>query len=299
MNLNFNKGQSMKKILNLVAIASIISSCAMIQKMACNSGSAKSAGSKDASNGVLDGKAAAASFCDGAEYSSSQYSADYQMGFDERKNQMCQAGEMAKLAKADGLNGVNKADVLKKYRTCESMNNYKSLISTYEKAYHDGMCSDERAKKLGVEEGQKLIDSNKNIHFVDCKTNERSLILSYENSYQQAYKNALLAKEKEFQNTTGTTVFNVQNNNLTAICNISNDKSFMKVTVTNNSPNKFLLQGSWNYQYFDKSFNKITDDSSSEALLLTSKTTKSFTKMTLPKDANFCRAEFVNNEIVK
>ena len=70
------------------------------------------------------------------------------------------------------------------------------------------------------------------------------------------------------------------------------DQSLVQVTVNNPNPSQILVQGQWNYQYYDKDFAKIADDSASDAVLLSAQSKKSFTKITLPRNASFCRAEF-------
>ena len=54
-----------------------------------------------------------------------------------------------------------------------------------------------------------------------------------------------------------------------------------------------LIQGNWKVIYYNGDFAKITEDKTTEAVLITGNNRKSFQKLTLPRDATFCRAEYV------
>ena len=97
----------------------------------------------------------------------------------------------------------------------------------------------------------------------------------------------------EFINTKSTASFSVNQNSLSSICKINADKSAAIVEVANKTPSEILLQGDWRFEYYNQNFEKITEDNYREAILINGNNSKQFNKMTLPKDANFCRAEFI------
>jgi len=268
------------------------SSCALVQKLTCNSGTARNQGMQDASKGFTNQPGLeSAKSCEGAEYNPKQYASDYQAGYEEQKNQMCQVNEVTKVANQDGLNAVSKDEAKKKYSTCQKNANYKSLMLAYDKSYQERFCSDERSKKIAQTDGAALAQMQAPTVFAGC-SNTSSLMKTYNLEYQAARKIALKNKEDEFIKNTGTTNFVYNQKSLSSICNINADQSQVTVTVNNPTADKILLQGNWNYHYFDKTFNKLTQDSGQEAVLLTPQSAKSFSKMTLPRDARFCRAEF-------
>lgn len=286
----------MKVLMVLRAVLLIVvfstSSCALVQKLTCNSGTARSQGQHDAAKGLINQPGLeSAKSCEGAEYNPKQYASDYQAGYEEQKNQMCQLNEVAKMAAQDGLSAANKDEAKKKYSTCQKNVNYKSLMSAYEKSYQERFCSDERSQKIAQVDGSSLAQAQNQNVFSGC-SNASSLMKTYNLEYQTARKVALKNKEDEFIKNTGTTSFVYNQKSLSSICNINADQSQVTVTVNNPTADKILLQGNWNYQYFDKSFNKLTQDSGQEAVLLTPQSAKSFSKMTLPRDARYCRAEF-------
>jgi hypothetical protein len=100
-------------------------------------------------------------------------------------------------------------------------------------------------------------------------------------------------KAAEFQRYTATASFLYLNRSYTSVCAISSDRSFVQVDVENRYPEQVLLRGNWRVQYYNNDFAKITEDRTLEAVLITGHNKKSFQKMTLPRDAAFCRAEYV------
>jgi hypothetical protein len=74
---------------------------------------------------------------------------------------------------------------------------------------------------------------------------------------------------------------------------VAGDRSFVQIDVDNAYPEQVLIQGNWKVIYYNNDFAKITEDKTTEAVLITGNNRKSFQKLTLPRDATFCRAEFV------
>lgn len=97
----------------------------------------------------------------------------------------------------------------------------------------------------------------------------------------------------EFRQNVATAAFNFQLRNYTSSCNIAGDQSYVQVEVENRYPEQVLIQGNWKVIYYNNDFAKITEDRTTEALLVTGQNRKTFQKMTLPRNAAFCRAEYV------
>lgn len=104
------------------------------------------------------------------------------------------------------------------------------------------------------------------------------------------------AKMDEFMKNTATASIFYNGKLLTSRCAVANDRNFVQVDVENPTPEQILLQGNWKMVYYNADFGKITEDRTMEAVLLTANNKKSFQKMTLPRDASFCRAEFIGNQ---
>ena len=285
----------MKMVFNvsiLVSILMLTGSCAMIQKLTCNANNAKSQGARDATSGSINMPGLnSGNSCEG-EYTGSQFQADYRQGFEEKKNQICQMSEVTKIAQ-DGVNaGLTKADVEKKIGACVTMSSYTSLKNNLERTYMNGFCSNQRAEAMGSKHGADMANKSFEQSFAGCEAKFASLKPAYDQAYAKASTQALKNKQDLFVKSTGTSNFMLDQKNLSASCMIPADQTFVKVTVNNPNPSQTLVQGQWNYQYFDKDFAKIADDSGSDAVLLSPQSNKSFTKMTLPRNASFCRAEF-------
>jgi len=276
----------------LVSLLMTLESCAMIQKLTCNANNAKSQGARDATSGSINMPGLnSGNSCEG-EYTSSNFQADYRQGFEEKKNQICQMGEVTKIAQ-DGVNaGLSKADVEKKIGACVTMSSYSSLKNNLERTYMNGFCSNQRAETMGAKHGADMANKSFEQAFAGCEVKWSSLKPAYESAYAKASTQALKNKQDLFVKSTGTSSFVLDQKNLSASCMIPADQSRVQVTVMNPNPSQTLVQGQWNYQYFDKDFAKIADDSGVDAVLLSPQSNKSFTKMTLPRNASFCRAEF-------
>lgn len=284
------------KISVLVSALMMTGSCAMIQKLTCNSNAAKNQGAQDAANGNINMPGLkSADSCEGAEFSKSQYQADYRAGYEEKKNQICQAGEIVKLTQTSVEAGMSKSDVEKKIGACMTMSSYTSLKNTMENTFKNAFCSNGRAEKIGNKHGSELSGRAFEANFAGCEAKWSSLRPVYEQAYSKAETQTHKAKQDLFVQNTGTSAFTLDQKNLTAVCKIPADQSHVTVTVNNPNTSQTLVQGQWNYQYFDKNFEKIADDSGIDAVLLSPKSNKSFTKMTLPRNASFCRAEFAGN----
>ncbi|AZZ36690.1 hypothetical protein CIK05_07775 [Bdellovibrio sp. qaytius] len=285
----------MKKTFNVSILVSILiatSSCAMIQKLTCNANTAKSTGARDATSGSINMPGLnSGNSCEG-EYTNTQYQADYRQGFEEKKNQICQVSEITKMTQVSVDAGLTKADVEKKMGACVTMSSYSSLKSTMERTYMAGFCSTTRAESMGYKHGSDLANKAFEQNFAGCEAKWSSLKSAYDQAYNKASTQAHKNKQDLFVKSTGTSTFMLDQKNLSASCQIPADQSLVQVTVNNPNPSQTLVQGQWNYQYFDKDFAKIADDSGVDAVLLSPQSNKSFTKMTLPRNASFCRAEF-------
>lgn len=281
------------KVSLLLSALLMTGSCAMIQKLACNSKSAKNQGTNDAANGNINMPGLkSADSCEGAEYTKSQYQADYRQGYEEKKNQICQSGEIVKMTQTSVEAGMSKTDIEKKMGACMSMSSYTSLKNTMENTFKNNFCSSARAEKIGNKHGSELTGRSFEANFAGCEAKWGSLKPVYEQAYNKAETQAHKTKQDLFVQNTGTSTFVLDQKNLSATCRIPADQSQVMVTVNNPNASQTLVQGQWNYQYFDKNFAKIADDSGMDAVLLSPKSNKSFTKMTLPRNASFCRAEF-------
>lgn len=281
------------KISLLVSALVTTGSCAMLQKLTCNATSAKNQGAADAANGQINMPGLkTANSCEGAEYSPAQYQADYRAGFDEKKNQICQTSEIIKMTQTAVEAGQSKAEVEKKMGACMTMSSFASLKNTMENTYKTSFCSVPRAEQIGNKHGTELSGRAFETHFAGCEAKWSALRPAYEQAYAKAETQAHKQKQDLFVQNTGTSTFMLDQKNLSATCRIPADQTHVTVTVNNPNPAQMLVQGQWNYQYFDKNFAKIADDSGMDAVLLSPQSNKSFTKMTLPRNASFCRAEF-------
>lgn len=280
------------KVSILVSALMLTGSCAMIQKLTCNANNAKSSGARDATNGSINMPGLkSGDSCEG-EYTGSQFQADYRQGFEEKKNQICKMDEVTKLTQAGVDSGLTKTEVEKKIGACVTMSSYASLKNNMERVYMNGFCSAARAEKIGNKHGSDLAEKSFEQNFAGCEAKWSMLKPAYEQAYNKASVQAHKNKQDLFVKNTGTSTFVLDQKNLSASCIIPVDQSMVKVTVNNPNPSQTLVQGQWNYQYFDKDFAKIADDSGVDAVLLSPQSNKSFTKMTLPRNASFCRAEF-------
>lgn len=285
--------KALLKVSFLLSFISFTGSCAMIQKLTCNSNNASHQGAQDAMNGNanMPGLRGGDS-CEEAEYSKSQFQADYRKGYEAKKNEICVPAEVVKITQTNVEAGMSKTDVEKKIGACVGLSAYNSLKSTLDRTFTETFCSTRRAEKIGNQHGLELASRNFDTHFSGCEAKWGILKPTYEQAFVKAEKQAHKNKQDLFVKNTGTSQFTLDQKNLTATCVIPVDQTHVTVTVSNPNASQTLVQGQWNYQYYDKDFIKIADDSGVDAVLLSPQSNKSFTKMTLPRNANFCRAEF-------
>ena len=272
-----------------------LSSCSYLQKLSCNSDTAKKKGEVDAAMGLADQPGIkSASSCEGGEYNVAQYQADYKIGFDLKKTQMCQVSTASAFGKEDGTNGDLSRAQLGKLQFCKGNNQFTKIQEAYNADYTAAFCSDARAIKLGSSEGSNSSSATFDTGFATCSARaKKNLKLAYSKSYQEAQVAAKKKKVEEFLSTRAVANFSVNKNAMSSQCTINADHSAAIVEVTNSSPSEMLLKGDWKFEYFNEKFEKITEDNHREALLISSNNKKQFNKMTLPKNADYCRAEFL------
>jgi hypothetical protein len=266
-----------------------------LQKLSCNSDSAKKKGELDAAMGLANQPGLqSANSCEGAEYKVAQYQADYKIGFDLKKSQMCQVSTATTFGKEDGTSGDMAKTQLAKLQFCKGSNQFAKIEDSYNKEYTTAFCSEARAVKLGTSEGTTSATETFDNGFSVCSAKSKN---SLKTAYTKSYKDAQAAAKKkqidDFISTKSVANFSVNKNALSSQCKINNDRSAAIVEVSNNSPSEMLLKGDWKFEYYNDKFEKITEDNYREALLINSNNKKQFNKMTLPKNADFCRAEFL------
>ncbi len=286
------------KLRHVMASAFILvslSSCSYLQKLTCNTDSAKKKGEMDATMGLADQPGMkTASSCEGAEYTIAQYQTDYKVGFEAKKSQMCTPATAATFGKEDGTNGDPTKVQMSKLQFCKGTKEFAKIESNYNAEYTTAFCSDARASKLGMTEGTSSAKETFDTGFASCSVKmQKSLRTAYSKSYSDAQVTARKKAIDDFISTRAVANFQVNQNSLSSQCKISADKSAAVVEVSNKSPSEMLLKGDWKFEYFNEKFEKITEDNYREALLITSNNKKQFNKMTLPKNADFCRAEFM------
>lgn len=272
-----------------------LSSCSYLQKLTCNTDSAKKKGEMDAAMGLGDQPGMkAASSCEGAEYTVAQYQTDYKVGFDLKKSQMCTPATSATFGKEDGTNGDAAKTQMNKLQFCKGMKEFAKIENSYNTEYTAAFCSDARATKLGTTEGATSAKETFDSAFSTCSAKTmKTLKTAYSKSYSDAQAAARKKQIDDFLNTRAVANFQVGASPLSSQCRINADKSAAVVEVSNKSPGQMLLNGDWKFEYYNEKFEKITEDNYREALLITSNNKKQFNKMTLPKNADFCRAEFI------
>jgi hypothetical protein len=273
----------------------------MIKKLTCNSGNAKNAGAADALNGRTNRPGYnSANSCEGAEYSMQSYQADYNSAYNAKKAEMCQAEFMSQQGTSDANNSITHTAGFEKLKTCGSHAQFAQLKKAYNDNYYRAYCSTTRADKVGETIGQTLKPFDFETQFQGCTSNQLITLKPVASTaYQRAFKAAQIAKTEQFQKTTGTAPFVIEKMKFTSTCSINADKSVVNVQVNNPNPRQFLIQGDWRVLYYDEAFQKLTEDRTTEALLVSPNNRKAFQKMTLPRDATFCRAEFMGGAATK
>jgi hypothetical protein len=104
-------------------------------------------------------------------------------------------------------------------------------------------------------------------------------------------------RANEFRQNVATASFPFQLRNYTARCQVAGDQSYVQVELENRYPEQVLIQGNWKVIYYSPDFAKITEDRTVEAVLVTGQNRKTFQKMTLPRNAAYCRAEFLGTAL--
>lgn len=281
-------------LIAMTAMLTVLSSCSYLQKLSCNTDNAKKRGETDANQGLASkpGLKSGAS-CEG-EYTAAQFEADYTFAFNQKKAQVCTPAEAAKFGKTDGEAADTTKKQLAKLQYCQGMNLFSKIQDSYNNEFSKAFCSEARAIKLGTDEGTKMASGSFDTSFATCSASQlKSLKTAYTKNYAEGVKLAKKKQVDDFLTTTASTNFSVNQNSLSSICKINADKSAAVVEVANKTPSEILLKGDWKFQYYNQNFEKITEDNYREALLITANNKKNFNKMTLPKDADYCRAEFI------
>lgn len=278
----------------LFSALALSTGCAMIKKLTCNANVAQHNAQNDVKEGRTDQPGIrSGDSCDG-EYSKSQFAQDYNRAYEDAVKSTCINENAAKVGFADGESGNNERPQLKQFTSCAKLKNYRQLESIYQAEFLKAYCSDSRAKKLGDESGTKMENPNFEQKFSSCDTNQKNKLSSiYESSYKTSYNQAVKNKTDEFIKNTGTAGFTFEGRAYSASCRVVPDKGSLQVTVNNPHPQKTLVQGNWKFTYYDKGLQRLMDDTSQEAVLLINSNPKTFAKFTMPRDAEFCRAEFI------
>lgn len=272
-----------------LSAALALSSCAMMQKLTCNSSVAVRGGQDDAAKGATDkpGRSSSTS-CEGAEFTPAQYQADYDRGYSEKKAEICQAGYVSKKAMEDGTSGADQAQTSAFLKTCASA----SLDKVYSQEFYKGYCSQTRAMKVGRETGEAMKPLEMELYFVGCSPSQVSAVKSaFSEAYRVGKDMTIKKRGEEFQRTTGTAQFDFMGRPYSASCEIDSARGQATVDVQNPYADQVTIQRNWKFSYFDSNFQKLTEDQLTEAVLLGGGSKKKFSKLTLPRDASYCRAE--------
>jgi hypothetical protein len=275
-------------------LLTVLTSCSYLQKLSCNTNNAKKRGETDAAEGLANkpglnsGKS-----CEG-EYTASQFESDYTFAFNQKKSQMCTPAQAAAFGKEDGTHADSSKKQLGKFEFCKGTSLFTKIQDSYNSEFNKAYCSDDRASKLGSEEGSKLAIETFEKSFALCSAKSlKHLKMTYSKNYEAGMK---LGKQKQiddFISTKSVATFSVNQKPMSSLCRITSDKSAAVVEVSNKAPSEILIKGDWKFEYYNQKFEKITEDNYREALLITGNNKKQFNKMTLPKDADYCRAEFI------
>lgn len=243
--------------------------------------------------------------------------AKYQTTYDnEFQKSYCGAARIAKTGTEHGA-ALQASDYDSAFSSCGP-----KMKKTYTDAYKKGVlsfCTIDQAEKMGaadaaakksmeeglskygrcVEMGKPEVKKAFQRSFEDAQVrirNEEADRLAAENQrLAQEQERIRLAKLEDFRRNVAHSSFVFQNKMYYANCSVGGDKSFIQVDVENPNAQQVLIQGNWKVIYHNANFAKITEDRTVEAVLLTPNNRKSFQKMTLPRDAEYCRAEFVGS----
>ncbi|MGZ3720342.1 MAG: hypothetical protein ACXWR1_18485, partial [Bdellovibrionota bacterium] len=176
-----------KKLLVQAAFTTLVlasfPSCALL-RYKCNREYAAKKGMDDAANartampGRLEGNS-----CDG-DYSASDYSKDYNYGFQQKKNEVCAPATAATWGRADGEAGNAAKPQKAKLGFCEDNRLYVLFDSEFKKAF----CAPARAVKLGADRASSWQPADYETSFHDCGAS-KTLRAAYMNSYRDTVAN--------------------------------------------------------------------------------------------------------------
>ncbi len=283
----------MNKVVVISATLAIImlnSSCAMIKKLSCTASSASRTAQEDVSNGFTDMPGMAkAKNCEEADFKPAQYETEYRRAYEAKKTEICQVSNAGKFGYEEGVKGTEISKISTRYNVCKSMNESAKIEKSFQTSYQSGYCSSTRAEKVGLEIGKALkSDEELKLQFNSCSD---QTLATARNAFKKGTEEAMRARTEEFLKSTGTASLNYQGKGFTAACRVAADKSKIEVEVNNPNPEQMLIQGQWKFNYYNSGFDKIADDQMQEAVLVQVQSKKIFSKLTLPRDAVFCRSE--------
>jgi hypothetical protein len=222
----------------------------------------------------------------------------------------CSSTRAQRLGEADAKNFARN-NFSGQFASCDGTT--KSSYNTSYSTTLANMCTMNQATTKAMDDARAKRPSEATKYTV-CPSNGSQLMAGYTEAFSKmaaqvakedadraaAEKEAARQKQAaDFMNSTSTASFYYGARPYSASCSIPQDKSHVQVVVTNPYADQILVQGNWRLQYYNNDFNKITEDNTMEAVLLTPNTKKSFQKLTLPRDASYCRAELVSTTSVQ
>lgn len=225
----------------------------------------------------------------------------------------CALGRASRMGTSQG-GSLQPADYEAAFGSCPA-----KLKKTYMDAYRvavAGFCTVEQARQLGVTEATAKRGKEVTLPKMSRCTEmgKDDVRIAFERSYDetrarvdredadraaQEAERVRVARAEEFKRSVTTRGFMYQNQTFISRCNVAPDRSYIQVEVENPNGNQVLMQGEWKIIYYGGDFNKITEDKTTEALLLTPNNKKVFQKMTLPRDASYCRSEYMAPPVVR
>lgn len=284
----------------LMAATVALGGCAMIQKLTCNSGSARSSAERDVLAGNLSKPSlSSGDSCEG-EYTREQYRADYDAAFTAKKKEICTTTAAESAGMSDAQAGKMNKPSKTQLGACADMGSHHNLEMAYDNSFRRGTCTSIRAAKVAEDQATAGVTANFDEAFGICSAAEKAAMkTTFDSAYSKKAFAMKKAKEEEFVRTTGTTSFTYATRAHTAVCTVAQDRSHVQVVVDNPYPEQVLLQGQWQYTYYDANFRQLLEDTAPEAVLLSRGNKKAFQKLTLPRDAAYCRAAYLGETIIR